>query len=281
MVEFGEQLRRAREAKGMTQQSLAEQLYVTRQSVSRWECGDRYPDLLTTKKISLILDVSLDDLLSGKEMTKVVERNPVVENKAVNSVMIVVYALVVLSYLITVVDIVFRLTLVPDDANNPPLINFLVIQVLGLSIPVVAFLYGLVNAIRGTLSPKRLGAILVAFFAISIVATKTNHMMQLKAWQYFAVIGAGVVLPNLLAGIAAFFFFIRADNRKIWICVIALTSVWGIIRHTAMFETDMPLALNISSRIVLSIAIYALILYQTYTLYKKRFNAIDANEQTT
>ena len=39
MVEFGEQLRRAREGKGMTQQSLAEQLYVTRQSVSRWECG--------------------------------------------------------------------------------------------------------------------------------------------------------------------------------------------------------------------------------------------------
>ena len=33
MVEFGEQLRKAREAKGMTQQSLAEQLYVTRQSV--------------------------------------------------------------------------------------------------------------------------------------------------------------------------------------------------------------------------------------------------------
>ena len=31
MVEFGEQLRRAREEKGMTQQSLAEQLYVTRQ----------------------------------------------------------------------------------------------------------------------------------------------------------------------------------------------------------------------------------------------------------
>ena len=81
MVEFGEQLRRAREEKGMTQQSLAEQLYVTRQSVSRWECGDRYPDLLTTKKISQILEVSLDDLLSGKEMTKVVERNPVIEKK--------------------------------------------------------------------------------------------------------------------------------------------------------------------------------------------------------
>ena len=40
MVEFGEQLRRAREAKGMTQQSLAEQLYVTRQA---------YTDFLNVK----------------------------------------------------------------------------------------------------------------------------------------------------------------------------------------------------------------------------------------
>ena len=86
MVEFGEQLRRAREGKGMTQQSLAEQLYVTRQSVSRWECGDRYPDLLTTKKISQILDVSLDDLLAGKDMVKLVERNPVIEKNIFKSV---------------------------------------------------------------------------------------------------------------------------------------------------------------------------------------------------
>lgn len=39
MAEFGEQLRKAREAKGITQQTLAEKLYVTRQAVSRWECG--------------------------------------------------------------------------------------------------------------------------------------------------------------------------------------------------------------------------------------------------
>ena len=39
MVEFGEQLKKAREGKGMTQQSFAEKLYVTRQSVSRWESG--------------------------------------------------------------------------------------------------------------------------------------------------------------------------------------------------------------------------------------------------
>ena len=153
MVEFGEQLRRAREAKGMTQQSLAEQLYVTRQSVSRWECGDRYPDLLTTKKISQILEVSLDDLLSGKEMTKVVERNPVIENKLANNIMIVLYAFVVLSYLITVFDIAIRLTMVPQDSMEPSLNYLLVIQVTGLALSIAAFSYGLVNAVRGTLSP--------------------------------------------------------------------------------------------------------------------------------
>lgn len=42
MVEFGEQLRRAREAKGITQQTLADELYVTRQTVSRWESGDSH-----------------------------------------------------------------------------------------------------------------------------------------------------------------------------------------------------------------------------------------------
>ena len=55
MVEFGEQLKKAREAKGMTQQTLAEHLYVTRQAVSRWECGNRYPDLIMAKKLAVFL----------------------------------------------------------------------------------------------------------------------------------------------------------------------------------------------------------------------------------
>lgn len=40
MEEFGQKLREVRTAKGYTQQALAEKLYVTRQTVSRWESGD-------------------------------------------------------------------------------------------------------------------------------------------------------------------------------------------------------------------------------------------------
>ena len=48
-MEFGENVHRLRQAKGLTQQSLADQLFVTRQAVSRWEGGSRYPDLMTAK----------------------------------------------------------------------------------------------------------------------------------------------------------------------------------------------------------------------------------------
>ena len=77
MVEFGEKVKKLREEKGMTQQTMADQLYVTRQAVSRWECGARFPDLLTAKKIAQILEVSVDELLSGEELKKSIERDPV------------------------------------------------------------------------------------------------------------------------------------------------------------------------------------------------------------
>lgn len=79
MAEFGENLRKAREDKGMTQQTLADKIYVTRQAVSRWEGGSRYPDLMTAKKLSIILDIFLDDLLRDDDMERLPQVNPVVE----------------------------------------------------------------------------------------------------------------------------------------------------------------------------------------------------------
>lgn len=52
MIEFGEKIRNLRENKGMTQQTLADKLHVTRQAISRWECGARYPDIFLTKQIA-------------------------------------------------------------------------------------------------------------------------------------------------------------------------------------------------------------------------------------
>ncbi len=302
MVEFGEQLRRARESKGMTQQSLAEQLYVTRQSVSRWECGDRYPDLLTTKKISQILEVSLDDLLSGKEMTKVVERNPVVENKAVNNIMIVLYAAVVFSYLIAGVGIGVRVL----ASESFQLVPVQICQFIGIAASIAAFIYGLICAVSGTLSPKRMGAVLIAYFLASFftdvdkiiegIVLNEGSPSTLRTWMAITILTIAFVLPMVWGALSAFFFFIRSQNRKIWAISIAIVSIWGICQaiyslYISVVLTKLsvnniitnPLleAENQYVRAVLLIAIYILVLYQTYTLYKKRVAAAEVAQAAT
>ncbi|MCR4776744.1 MAG: helix-turn-helix domain-containing protein [Saccharofermentans sp.] len=63
-MDFGEKIKELREAKGMTQQNLADLLFVTRQTVSRWEGGSRYPDLITAKNLADILDTTVDTLMA-------------------------------------------------------------------------------------------------------------------------------------------------------------------------------------------------------------------------
>ena len=280
MVEFGEQLREAREEKGMTQQSLAEQLYVTRQSVSRWECGDRYPDLLTTKKISQILEVSLDDLLSGKEMKKVVERNPVIENKAANNIMIALYAFIVFSFVATIVDIVIRFPLQMEaiDYND---ILVIAINVLSLIIQIVFFAYGLVNSIRGMLSPKRMGIVIVAYF-ISMFITDFDNISRGATWQMILFV-IMLIIPSILGTVASFLYFVSGKNNKVLLLLVSIASICGIVRilitnYEMLCYAGQFASMNMALGLLLKISIYVLILYQTYALNKKRKNAIEVSK---
>ncbi len=65
---LGENIRKLREEAQLTQQQLADRLYVSRQTVSRWESGTRCPDLITAKKLAMELQISLDELISDEEI---------------------------------------------------------------------------------------------------------------------------------------------------------------------------------------------------------------------
>lgn len=54
-----------RTQKGLSQDELAEQVYVTRQAVSRWENGETVPNTETLKLLSRVLDVSINTLLGA------------------------------------------------------------------------------------------------------------------------------------------------------------------------------------------------------------------------
>lgn len=69
---LGKMIREKREALGMTQQELAGRLFVSRQTVSRWESGARCPDLIMAKKIAMVLGISLDELIPGEDLASYV-----------------------------------------------------------------------------------------------------------------------------------------------------------------------------------------------------------------
>ena len=77
-MEFGEKLQELRKNKGLTQEELAEELYVSRTTISKWESGRGYPSIDSLKDISKFFSVSIDDLLSGEKLLSIAEK----ENKS-------------------------------------------------------------------------------------------------------------------------------------------------------------------------------------------------------
>lgn len=63
----GYNIRRFREAKGLTQEQLAERLNVTRQAVSNWETEKTQPDIDTLQRIAQVLEVSVEELIYGEK----------------------------------------------------------------------------------------------------------------------------------------------------------------------------------------------------------------------
>lgn len=62
---FAETLRRLRTDKGISQRELAEQLFVTRSTVNRWENGSRLPDVAMLSRLSHCLGIDVGTLLSA------------------------------------------------------------------------------------------------------------------------------------------------------------------------------------------------------------------------
>ena len=72
-MQLGKRLSEKRKEMGMTQAELADQMHVTRQTVSRWEAGTVYPDIEKISDLARILNVSCDYLLMEEQAEKVVK----------------------------------------------------------------------------------------------------------------------------------------------------------------------------------------------------------------
>lgn len=232
MVEFGRKVKQIREEKGMTQQTMAEKLYVTRQAVSRWECGARQPDLLTAKKIAKLLDVSLDELLSGEELQGNIERKPVLAQPAENALQTALYAGAAIIYLLLCMFSMYdsfrpdkalagtpmgRTTLITVSADLTRIANF------------AAAFTGFVLSVKNRLTAKMTGAVMCVpylFAAVSFLATYIE--MQMNNNGYMSALGwfTDFCLPLGFAVCILLFFGQRAQGMPLavieGICVFTI-----------------------------------------------------------
>lgn len=73
-MEFNKKLQELRKQRGITQEALAECLYVSRTAISKWESGRGYPNIDSLKAIAKFFSVTLDELLSSDEILTIAEQ---------------------------------------------------------------------------------------------------------------------------------------------------------------------------------------------------------------
>ena len=74
-MEFNEKLQELRKQRGLTQEELAEKLYVSRTAISKWESGRGYPNIESLKAIAKFFEVTVDELLSTDEILTIAEED--------------------------------------------------------------------------------------------------------------------------------------------------------------------------------------------------------------
>ena len=74
-MEFNKKLQELRKQKNLTQEELAQKLFVSRTAVSKWESGRGYPNIESLKTISKFFCVTVDELLSGDELLSISEED--------------------------------------------------------------------------------------------------------------------------------------------------------------------------------------------------------------
>lgn len=64
-MELAEQIKKHRATLGISQEALADKIYVSRQTISNWETGRTYPDVQSLLLLSVTFNLSVDELIKG------------------------------------------------------------------------------------------------------------------------------------------------------------------------------------------------------------------------
>lgn len=104
-MEIGTQIRKYRNALGLSQEELAAKIYVTRQTISNWENERSYPDIHSLLLLSSVFQVSLDQLIKGDvdKMKQEINKEAVDRLNALGKVFTILFAACIAAFVPLVV----------------------------------------------------------------------------------------------------------------------------------------------------------------------------------
>ena len=140
-MEFCEKLKELRTAKSLTQEELAEALFVSRTAISKWESGRGFPSLASLQEISKYFSISIDDLIDSKEIISIAEN----ENKRhINR-----FVSVICNALDVFVGLLFFLPIFGNGTDNPSSLPLYSITNMSLWIKIVVMVLISLTVISG------------------------------------------------------------------------------------------------------------------------------------
>ena len=94
---FGQKLKKLRNDNNLTQEQLAEMIFVTRTAISKWETDNGYPSIDSLKAISNLFSISIDELISDAD----IENKKILDEKNARSMYFIAIAFLGLTVLFT------------------------------------------------------------------------------------------------------------------------------------------------------------------------------------
>lgn len=127
-MQIGNQIKKYRQKLNLSQEELADKIFVTRQTISNWENDKNYPDIKSISLLCNLFDVSLDQFIEGdiEEMKKIISEK---EMKDFNSI-----------------SIVFTIEMLIMLVSAYPLLKFL--NIAGVIIWAIIFIITMITAIK-------------------------------------------------------------------------------------------------------------------------------------
>jgi len=270
MKEFGKEIRRLREEKGITQQQIASQFYVSTAAVSRWESGARLPDLMTAKKLADYFGVSLDSILDEDEFKEYTEKAPVMETDRSGRIQTCLYTIAAIAFLFRFIGF-FLFPETHDGSLQAKACEILelIISAGGLG----ALGAGVILSLRTDLNPKMAGIIGICFFA-----AQTVSYLVVDSFIFNGILMA--VIPLLCIWLLIR-FFIQENNGsyhvlQLMLCLYFLSYIIGcflqsetysyastsfVTRYRFLWSFTEPLG---------TACLMGLLLWQTFSVFRKR-----------